>query len=86
MGVRSFLRHALHDLPLAASLAALAAIALPGIGGLVTITLAGVRVDTARPKPVSWCGPRAPRASRVSGRRRGFVRGRERWTSANKAA
>jgi uncharacterized membrane protein len=35
----------------------------------------GCASDTARPKPVSWCGPRAPRASRVSGRRWGFVRG-----------
>ena len=49
-GVRSFLRHALHDLPLAASLAALAAIALPGIGGLVILTLAGVRVGYRQAK------------------------------------
>ena len=44
MGVRSFLRHALHDLPVAVSLAALAAVALPAVGGLVILTLAGVRV------------------------------------------
>ena len=49
-GVRSFLRHALHNLPLAASLAALAAIALPGIGGLVILTLAGVRVGYRQAK------------------------------------
>ena len=44
MGVRSFLRHALPDLPVAVSLAALAAVALPAVGVLVILTLAGVRV------------------------------------------
>ena len=50
MGVRSFLRHALHDLPLAASLWALAAVALPGVGGLVILTLAGVRIGYRQAK------------------------------------
>ena len=36
-----FLRDALHDLPVAVSVAALAAGALPGVGGLVILTLAG---------------------------------------------
>ena len=50
MGVRSFLRHALHDLPIAASLWALAAVALPGVGGLVILTLAGVRIGYRQAK------------------------------------
>ena len=50
MGVRSFLRHALHDLPLAVSLSALAAVALPGAGGLVILTAAGVRVGYRQAK------------------------------------
>ena len=50
MGVRSFLRHALHDLPVALSLAALAAVALPGLGGLVILTLAGVRIGYRQAK------------------------------------
>ena len=50
MGVRSFLRHAFNDLPLAASLWALAAVALPGVGGLVILTLAGVRIGYRQAK------------------------------------
>ena len=50
MGVRSFLRHAFSDLPLAASLWALAAVALPGFGGLVILTLAGVRIGYRQAK------------------------------------
>ena len=50
MGVRSFLRHALHDLPVAVSVAALAAVALPGVGGLVILTLAGVRIGYRQAK------------------------------------
>ena len=55
MGVRSFLRHALHDLPVAVSpvavsMAALAAVALPGVGGLVILTLAGVRIGYRQSK------------------------------------
>ena len=50
IGVRSFLRHALHDLPVAVSVAALAAVALPGVGGLVILTLAGVRIGYRQAK------------------------------------
>ena len=52
MGVRSFLRQAYREypLPLAVSLSALAAVALPGVGGLVIITLAGVRVGYRQAK------------------------------------
>ncbi len=50
MGVRSFLRHALPDLPVAVSLAALAAVALPAVGGLVILTLAWVRVGHRQAK------------------------------------
>ena len=50
MGVRSFPRHALHDLPVAVSLAALAAVALPAVGGLVILTLAVVRVGYRQEK------------------------------------
>ena len=50
MGVRSFLRHAPHDLPVTVSLAALAAVALPAVGLLVILTLAGVRVGYRQAK------------------------------------
>ena len=50
MGVRSFPRHALRDLPVAVSLAALAAVALPAVGGLVILTLAVVRVGYRQEK------------------------------------
>jgi hypothetical protein len=50
MGVRSFLRHALPDLPVAVSLAALVAVALPAVGLLVILTLAGVRVGYRQDK------------------------------------
>ena len=50
IGVPSFLRHALHDLPVAVSVAALAAVALPGVGGLVILTLAGVRIGYRQAK------------------------------------
>ena len=50
MGVRSFLRHALPDLPVAVSLAALTAVALPAVGVLVILTLAGVRVGYRQDK------------------------------------
>ena len=50
MGVRSFPRHALHDLPVAVSLAALAAVALPTVGGLVILTLAVVGVGYRQEK------------------------------------
>jgi len=50
MGVRSFLRHGLPDPPVAVWLAALAAVALPAVGVLVILTLAGVRVGYRQDK------------------------------------
>jgi hypothetical protein len=50
MGLRSFVPHAFSDLPRAASLWALAALALPGFGGLVILTLAGVRIGYRQAK------------------------------------
>ena len=50
MGVRSFLPPALPDLPVAVSLATLAAVALPAVGVLVILTLAGVRVGYRQDK------------------------------------
>ena len=50
MGVRSFLRHTVSDLPVAVSVAALAAVALPGVGGLVILNLAGVRIGYRQAK------------------------------------
>ena len=50
MGLRSFFPHGLGDLPRAASLWALAAVALPGIGGLLFLTLAGVRIGYRQAK------------------------------------
>ncbi len=43
-GVRSFFRHVPRDLPVAVSLTALAAVALPAVVWLVILTLTGVRV------------------------------------------
>ena len=43
-------QHACSDLPRAASLWALAAVALPGFGGLVFLTLAGVRIGYRQAK------------------------------------
>ena len=48
--LRSFLPHGFSDLPRAASLWALAAVALPGAGGLVILTLAGVRIGYRQAK------------------------------------
>ena len=50
MGLRSFFPHGLSDLPRVASLWALAAVALPGIGGLVFLILAGVRIGYRQAK------------------------------------
>ena len=55
VGVRSFLRHTYSELselplPVAVSLSALFAAALPGVGGLVIISLAGVRVGYRQAK------------------------------------
>ena len=50
MGVRSFLPPALPDPQVAVSLAALAAVALPAVGVLVILTLAGMRVGYRQEK------------------------------------
>ncbi len=50
VGVRSFLPHSFGDLPRVASLWALVATALPGLGGLVILTLAGVRIGYRQAK------------------------------------
>ena len=50
MGVRSFLPPALPDPQVAVSLATLAAVALPAVGVLVILTLAGVRVGYRQDK------------------------------------
>jgi len=49
-GLRSFVPHSFSDLPRAASLWALAAVALPGFGGLVVLSLAGVRIGYRQAK------------------------------------
>jgi hypothetical protein len=48
--LRSFFPHGFSDLPRAASLWALTAVALPGFGGLVILTLAGVRLGYRQAK------------------------------------
>jgi hypothetical protein len=50
MSLQSFFPHGFSDLPRAASLWALAAVALPGVGGLVILTLAGVRIGYRQAK------------------------------------
>ena len=50
MGVRSLFRHAFGELLLPVSLWALAAVALPGAGGLVVLTAAGVRLGYRQAK------------------------------------
>jgi hypothetical protein len=50
MDLRSFVPHSFSDIPRAASLWALAAVALPGAGGLVILTLAGVRIGYRQAK------------------------------------
>ena len=52
MGVPSLLWDAYSELPIpvAVSLSTLAAIALPGVGGLVIVTLAGVRIGYRQAK------------------------------------
>ena len=49
-GMQSFIRHALNHAPLAISLWALAAVVLPGVGGLVLLTLFGVRIGYRQAK------------------------------------
>ena len=75
MGAESFFRHVFDELLLMASLWALAAVALPGIGGLVILTLAGVRMGYGRLTPDSHREHRALRASVVR-------RAVKRWMSA----
>ena len=50
IGAGSFFRHVFGELLLPVSLWALAAVALPGVGGLVILTLAGVRVGYRQAK------------------------------------
>jgi hypothetical protein len=50
MGLRSFIPQTVSDIPRAASMWALAAVALPGLGGLVIVTLAGVRIGYRQAK------------------------------------
>ena len=50
MDLRPFVPHAFGDLPRAASVWALAAVVLPGLGGLVILTLAGVRIGYRQAK------------------------------------
>jgi hypothetical protein len=49
-GLRPFFPHGFNDLPRAASLWALTAVALPGIGGLLILSLAGVRIGYRQAK------------------------------------
>ena len=73
MGVESFPRHAFGEVLLAASLWALATVVLPGVGGLVILTAAGVSIGY---------GLRASRASPVRGHWWSSVRGVKRRMSS----
>ena len=73
MGVESFFRHAFGEVLLAASLWALATVVLPGVGGLVILTAAGVSIGY---------GLRASRASPVRGHWWSSVRGVKRRMSS----
>ena len=73
MGVESFPRHAFGEVLLAASLWALATVVLPGVGGLVILTAAGVSIGY---------GLRASRASPVRGHWWSSVRGVNRRMSS----
>ena len=75
MGAEPYFPNVFDELLLIASLWALAAVALPGIGGLVILTLAGVRMGYGRLTPES---PREHRALRASVVRRAV----KRWMSA----
>ncbi len=75
MGAESFFPHGYDELLLIASLWALAAVALPGIGGLVILTVIGVRIQYGRLTPDSHRGLRALRASPV-------LRAVKRWMSS----
>ncbi|HET7664518.1 MAG TPA: hypothetical protein VFK56_00190, partial [Mycobacterium sp.] len=50
VNLRWFVPHEFSDLPRAASLWTLAAVALPGVGGLLILTLAGVRIGYRQAK------------------------------------
>ncbi len=69
MGAESFFPHVSDELLLIASLWALAAVALPGIGGLVILTVVGVRIQYGRLTPDSHREHRA-RPDRASDLRR----------------
>ena len=75
MGAESFFPHVFDELLLIASLWALAAVALPGIGGLVILTLVGVRIEYGRLTPDSHREHRALRDSVIR-------RAVKRWMSA----
>ena len=75
MGAESFFPHDFDELLLIASLWALAAVALPGIGGLVIVTVVGVRIGYGRVTPDSRREHRAFRDSPVP-------RAVKRWMSA----
>jgi hypothetical protein len=75
MGVEPLFPYVFDESLLIASLWALAAVALPGIGGLVILTVVGVRIQYGRLKPDSHREHRAFRDSPVS-------RAVKRWMSA----
>jgi hypothetical protein len=75
MGAESFFPHVFNELLLITSLWALAAVALPGVGGLVILTVVGVRIGYGRLTPDSHREHRAFRDSPVS-------RAVKRWMSA----
>ena len=75
MGAESFFPHVFDEPLLIASLWALAAVALPGIGGLVILTVVGVRIQYGRLTPDSHREHRALRDSPIP-------RAVKRWMSA----
>jgi hypothetical protein len=75
MGAESFFPHVFDELLLITSLWALAAVALPGVGGLVILTVVGVRIGYGRLTPDSHREHRAFWDSPVS-------RAVKRWMSA----
>jgi hypothetical protein len=75
LGADSSFRHVFDKLLLIASLWALAAVALPGVGGLVILTVVGVRIQYGRLTPDSHREHRAFRDSPIP-------RAVKRWMSA----
>jgi hypothetical protein len=75
MGAEPFFPHVFDELLLIASLWALAAVALPGVGGLVILTVVGVRIQYGRLTPDSHREHRAFRDSPIP-------RAVKRWMSA----